>query len=157
MTFEHCTRLTFASLDRDSNTLAHNLATLGVVQGDRVKDRIQRRGENISCYEVEQVLVDHPDIEERAVVGIRVDGAGGEDEMKSVIVTKRYNAINHIHILDYCAQLIPRFAVPRFIEAVTEIPKSATGKIQKEPLREAGITNRTWDREAAGYKVPRRL
>ena len=100
MTLEHCTRLSFASLDRDSNTLAHNLATLGVVQGDRIKDRIRRRGENISSYEVEQALNDHPDIEECAVVGIRVDGAGGEDEMKSVIVTKRYNAINHIHRLD---------------------------------------------------------
>ena len=47
--------------------------------------------------------------------------------------------------------------LPRYIEAVEEVAKTATGKIQKEPLRQAGITNRTWDRESVGYKIPRRV
>tara|TARA_Y100001934_G_C12317789_1_gene758449 strand:+ start:328 stop:1179 length:852 start_codon:yes stop_codon:yes gene_type:complete len=124
---------------------------------DRIKDRIRRRGENISSYEVEQVLNDHPDIEECAVVGIRVEGAGGEDEVKAVIVTADGNPIDNVALLDYCAERIPRFAVPRFVEAVAEIPKSATGKMQKEPLRKAGVTEHTWDREAVGYKIARRV
>lgn len=124
---------------------------------DRIKDRIRRRGENISSYEVEQVLNDHPDIEECAVVGIRVEGAGGEDEVKAVIVTADGNPIDNVALLDYCAEHIPRFAVPRFVEAVAEIPKSATGKMQKEPLRKAGVTEHTWDREAVGYKIARRV
>jgi crotonobetaine/carnitine-CoA ligase len=126
---------------------------------DRIKDRIRRRGENISSFEIEQVLNDHPDVVESAVVGIRVEveGTGGEDEVKAYIVTPGGAEIDNIALLDYCAENIPRFAVPRYIEAVEEVAKTATGKIQKEPLRQAGITNRTWDRESVGYKIPRRV
>ncbi|MCG8649211.1 MAG: AMP-binding protein, partial [Pirellulales bacterium] len=52
---------------------------------DRLKDCIRRRGENISSYEVEQVLNDHDAVAESAVVGIYVDGAGGEEEVKALI------------------------------------------------------------------------
>jgi crotonobetaine/carnitine-CoA ligase len=126
---------------------------------DRIRDRIRRRGENISSFEIEQVLNDHADIQESAVVGIRVDieGTGGEDEVKAYIVTAGGREIDNVALLDYCAENIPRFAVPRYIEAVEEVAKTATGKIQKEPLRQAGITNRTWDRESVGYKIPRRV
>ncbi len=124
---------------------------------DRIRDRIRRRGENISSFEIEQVLNDHPEIEESAVVGIRVEGAGGEDEVKAYIVTGDGADIDNVALLDYCVEQIPRFAVPRYIEAVESLAKTATGKIQKEPLRQAGITNRTWDREAVGYKIARRV
>ncbi|NQV61842.1 MAG: AMP-binding protein [Alphaproteobacteria bacterium] len=122
---------------------------------DRIRDRIRRRGENISSFEIEQVLNDHPDINESAVVGVRVEGAGGEDEVKAYIVTDGGADIDNVALLDYCVEQIPRFAVPRYIEAVGALAKTATGKIQKEPLRQAGITNRTWDREAVGYKIAR--
>ena len=124
---------------------------------DRIKDRIRRRGENISSFEIEQVLNDHPDIQESAVVGIRVEGAGGEDEVKAYIVTEGGRDIDNVTLLDYCAERIPRFAVPRYIEAVELVPKTATGKIQKEPLRQAGVTANTWDRESVGYKLARRV
>jgi crotonobetaine/carnitine-CoA ligase len=124
---------------------------------DRIKDRIRRRGENISSFEIEQVLNDHPDVNESAVVGIRVEGAGGEDEVKAYIVTDGGGDIDNVALLDYCVEQIPRFAVPRYIEAVEALAKTATGKIQKEPLRQAGITNRTWDRESVGYKIARRV
>ena len=124
---------------------------------DRIKDRIRRRGENISSFEIEQVLNDHPDILESAVVGIRVEGAGGEDEVKAYIVTEGGRDIDNVALLDYCAERIPRFAVPRYIEAVELVPKTATGKIQKEPLRRAGVTANTWDRESVGYKLARRV
>jgi crotonobetaine/carnitine-CoA ligase len=124
---------------------------------DRIKDRIRRRGENISSFEIEQVLNDHPDIQESAVVGIRVEDAGGEDEVKAYIVTEGGSDIDNIALLDYCADRIPRFAVPRYIEAVEDLAKTATGKIQKEPLRQAGVTQNTWDRESVGYKIARRV
>jgi crotonobetaine/carnitine-CoA ligase len=124
---------------------------------DRIKDRIRRRGENISSFEIEQVLNDHPDIIESAVVGIRVDDAGGEDEVKAYIVTEGGQEIDNVALLDYCAEHIPRFAVPRFIEAVEAVGKTATGKMQKEPLRQAGVTEATWDRESVGYKIARRV
>ena len=124
---------------------------------DRIKDRIRRRGENISSFEIEQVLNGHPDIQESAVVGIRVEDAGGEDEVKAYIVTEGGSDIDNIALLDYCADRIPRFAVPRYIEAVEDLAKTATGKIQKEPLRQAGVTQNTWDRESVGYKIARRV
>lgn len=124
---------------------------------DRIKDRIRRRGENISSFEIEQVLNDHPDVNESAVVGIRVEGAGGEDEVKAYIVTDGGGDIDNVALLDYCVEQIPRFAVPRYIEAVEALAKTATGKIQKEPLRQAGVNNRTWDRDAVGYKIARRV
>jgi crotonobetaine/carnitine-CoA ligase len=122
---------------------------------DRIKDRIRRRGENISSYEVEQVLNDHSEVAESAVVGIRVEGAGGEDEVKACIVTDGGKEIDKIALLDYCVERIPRFAVPRYIEVLEALPKSSTGKIQKEPLREAGVTDQTWDRDSVGYKIKR--
>ena len=50
---------------------------------------------------------------------------------------------------------MPYFAVPRYIEYVKEIPKTPTQKIQKNKLRDRGLTETAWDREAAGYKVRR--
>ena len=123
---------------------------------DRIKDRIRRRGENISSFEIEQVLNNHPQIKESAVIGIRVEGGGGEDEIKACIVTEGGAEIDNVALLDYCVEKMPRFAVPRFVEAMEELSKTATGKIQKQPLRKDGVTNRTWDRESVGYKIARR-
>ncbi|MCZ6644419.1 MAG: AMP-binding protein [Gammaproteobacteria bacterium] len=123
---------------------------------DRIRDRIRRRGENISSFEIEQVLNDYPEVIESAVVGIRVDDAGGEDEVKACIVTEGGVNIDNVALLNYCAEHMPRFAVPRFVEAMKELSKTATGKIQKEPLRKSGISEHTWDRESVGYKLTRR-
>lgn len=45
------------------------------------------------------------------------------------------------------------FMVPRYVDMVTELPKTPTGKIQKFPLRERGLTETTWDRVAAGVRL----
>jgi crotonobetaine/carnitine-CoA ligase len=50
---------------------------------------------------------------------------------------------------------MPRYAVPRFLEYVSELDKTPTGKLRKQDLRDAGITDNTWDRESIGYVVPR--
>jgi crotonobetaine/carnitine-CoA ligase len=121
---------------------------------DRIKDCIRRRGENISSYEIEQVLNGHPAVVESAVVGVRVAGAGGEEEVKACIVLNSA-PLEPTALLDWCAQRMPRHAVPRFIEFVPALDKTATGKIRKADLRAAAITPATWDRESVGYVVPR--
>ena len=123
---------------------------------DRIKDCIRRRGENISSFEVEQVLNNHADVAESAVVGIRVEGAGGEEEVKALIVPRPGAAIDNVALIDYCAEKMPRFAVPRFVELVAELEKTPTGKVMKGPLREAAVTEATWDRESVGYVLARR-
>lgn len=123
---------------------------------DRIKDCIRRRGENISSFEIEQVLNDHPAVAESAVVGIKVAGAGGEDEVKAYVVPAAGAAVDPVELLDWCTPRMPYFAVPRFVEVVSdELAKTPTGKLQKTPLREAGITATTWDRESVGYVVRR--
>ena len=121
---------------------------------DRIKDCIRRRGENISSYEIEQVLNAHPAVAESAVVGIRVAGAGGEEEVKACVVAAGA-APDPVALLDWCAERMPRHAVPRFVEFVPAVEKTATGKLRKPELRQAGVTPSTWDRQSAGYVLPR--
>lgn len=64
--------------------------------------------------------------------------------------------LDNVVLLDYCAERIPRFAVPRYIEVLEALPKSATGKIQKDLLREANVPDQTWDRDSVGYQIERR-
>jgi len=59
-------------------------------------------------------------------------------------------------LLDYCAQRMPRFAVPRFMRFIDALDKTASGKLRKGDLRDAGVTPETWDRESAGYTLARR-
>jgi carnitine-CoA ligase len=122
---------------------------------DRIKDCIRRRGENISSFEIEQVLNAHPAVAESAVVGVRLAGAGGEDEVKACVVAAPGVALDPVALLDWCAPRMPHFAVPRFVEVVPDLAKTATGKLQKTALRQAGITAATWDRESIGYVVRR--
>ncbi len=121
---------------------------------DRIKDCIRRRGENISSYEVEQVLNEHPGVAETAVIGVRVEGAGGEEEVMACVVATE-GLPEPTELLDWCVNRMPRYAVPRFIEFVDELDKTPTGKLRKQDLKDTGVTDRTWDRETVGYVVPR--
>ena len=122
---------------------------------DRMKDAIRRRGENISSYEVEQVLVSHPLVENAAVFPVRSELA--EDEVMAAVVLRGGAALTHAALLDYCQPRMPYFAVPRFVEFVDKLPANQSGKVTKYKLRERGVTPTTWDREKAGYKVVRRI
>lgn len=122
---------------------------------DRIKDTIRRRGENISSYEVEAVLLEHPSVEEAAAVAVKAD-EGGEDEVLACLVLNPGEApLEPAQLLDFCSPRMPYFAVPRYIEFVDEIPKTPSQKIQKNKLRQRGLGDNVWDREAAGYKVRR--
>ncbi len=114
---------------------------------ERIGDFIRRRGENISPMEIEQVLGSHPAIAECAVVGIRTEGAGGEDEVKAYIV-RRDAGLLHRDLYQWSQERLPRYAVPRFWEFVEEIEKTATGKMKKQELRKRGLTAQSWDRES---------
>jgi crotonobetaine/carnitine-CoA ligase len=120
---------------------------------DRIKDYIRRRGENISSFEVERSVNAHPGVSESAAVAIKSELA--EDEVKIIVVLKEGEKLTPEELLDFCQERMPYFAIPRYVEFVKSLPKTPTGKVQKNLLREAGITPNTWDREKAGYKVQR--
>jgi carnitine-CoA ligase len=121
---------------------------------DRMKDAIRRRGENISSYEVEQVLVSHPQVENAAVFPVRSELA--EDEVMAAVVLRPGDKLGYEALLDYCQPRMPYFAVPRYLEYVRALPVTENGKVTKYKLRERGISAATWDREKAGYKVTRK-
>ncbi len=122
---------------------------------DRIKDTIRRRGENISSYEVEAVLLEYPGIAEVAAVAVRADEGGEDEVLACMVLAEGVDAPNPTAILDFCVPRMPYFAVPRYLEYVDEIPKTPSSKIQKNKLRDRGLSNTTWDRDAAGYKVSR--
>jgi carnitine-CoA ligase len=120
---------------------------------DRKKDYIRRRGENISSFEVERIVNAHPKVAESAAIGVQSDQL--EDEVKVVIITKEGEHLAPGELLSFCEERMPYFAVPRYVEFVESLPKTVTDRVQKNKLREFGITENTWDREKAGYKVKR--
>lgn len=116
---------------------------------DRIKDAIRRRGENISSFEVEASLDEHEAVAESAAVA--VPSELGEDEVKIVVVLKPGARLSELDLVNWLAERMPQFMVPRFVEFVDALPKAgATLRTQKSVLREQGITERTWDRERHG-------
>jgi crotonobetaine/carnitine-CoA ligase len=120
---------------------------------DRLRDCIRRRGENISPYDVEQAINAHPAVKESAAVGVKVVGAGGEEEVMACVVLS--GPLEAVDLVDWCVQRLPRFSVPRFVRFLDRLEKTTTGKVKKGSLRDAGVTEDTWDREEAGYTLPR--
>jgi len=120
---------------------------------DRIKDAIRRRGENISSFEVEQVLLSHPAVALAAAFPVRSSLA--EDEVMIAVVLHPAQSLSPLELIQYCEPRLPYFAVPRYIDVVDVLPATENGKVQKYKLTERGVTAGTWDREAAGYKVKR--
>ena len=120
---------------------------------DRMKDAIRRRGENISAWEVEQVLHLHDRVQAAAV--IPVPSPLGEDDVMACVVPRPGEAIDPVELIRFCEPRLPYFAVPRYVEVVEELPLTENGKVRKFVLRERGVTPATWDREAAGISIGR--
>jgi crotonobetaine/carnitine-CoA ligase len=120
---------------------------------DRMKDAIRRRGENISAFEVEQVLLGHPAV--ALAVAFPVRSALAEDEVMAAIVLHPGKSLTYLELIEYCEPRLPYFAVPRYLEFVTTLPTTESGKVQKYKLTERGVTEGAWDREASGHKLKR--
>jgi carnitine-CoA ligase len=113
---------------------------------DRIKDAIRRRGENISSWEVEQVLMSHPSVAAVAVYPVRSELA--EDEVMAAVIPREAGALQPAELAAFCESRLPKFAIPRFIELVAELPRTENGKVQKFKLRERGVPPGCWDRAA---------
>ena len=120
---------------------------------DRLKDVIRRRGENVASHEVEQALLAHGDVVAAAVVP--VPSELGEDEVLACVVLRKGAALDPLELIRFCEPRLPYFAVPRYIDVLSELPLTASGKVEKYRLRERGLTGSTWDREQSGYTVRR--
>jgi crotonobetaine/carnitine-CoA ligase len=110
---------------------------------DRKKDAIRRRGENISSFEVEIALIRHPEVAECAAHA--VPSELGEDDVKICVVRTEGSELSEAELGAYCAEQLPRFMVPRYIEFLDALPKTMTGRVRKVELRSRPIGPETWD------------
>ena len=103
---------------------------------DRKKDLILSAGMNIYPREVEEVLHQHPDIVEAAVIGVPSPVRG--ETPKAFIVTTEGSSLGKREVMQFCQDKLSRFKIPKEIEFREELPKSAVGKILKRVLKEEG-------------------
>ncbi len=104
---------------------------------ERAKDSIRRRGENISAWEVESVLDRHPAVLESAVYGVAAEAV--DEEVMAAVVLSNPDA-DPRQIIQESASDLPAYAVPRYVRAVAELPRTDTMKVQKAELRKQGVT-----------------
>jgi crotonobetaine/carnitine-CoA ligase len=111
---------------------------------DRKKDAIRRRGENVSSWEVEQVLREHDAVAEAAAVPY--PSPLGEDDVRVVVTLNAEAKLTAEELLAFCVERLPEFMVPRYVEFRDELPRTPTGRIEKYRLREEGLGAGAHDR-----------
>ncbi|MBX6388381.1 MAG: AMP-binding protein [Frankia sp.] len=114
---------------------------------DRMRDTIRRRGENISSFEVEAAVGQHPAVRECAAVGVRTE-LGDEEVMVCVILHEDQAAgFSPAELVSFLDGRMPSFMLPRYVDVVDDLPRNATtGRVRKNELRARGLTPTTWDR-----------
>jgi crotonobetaine/carnitine-CoA ligase len=135
---------------RDYRNLWFHTGDLGKVDSEgyfyfcgRKKESIRRGGENITPYEIEKVLTDHPAVAEAAAVGVP-DPILGE-EIKAYVVLREGRSVSPPELIETCQERLPKFMIPRYLEFVSSLPKTASEKVQKVSLKSRGI-GAAWDR-----------
>ena len=111
---------------------------------DRMKDAMRRRGENVSSFEVEREIMEHPAVLEAAVVGVPSDAT--EDDILACVALRPGQSVTADALLDFLEARLPYFMVPRYVDFLPELPKTPTAKIRKQALRERGVTATCHDR-----------
>lgn len=120
---------------------------------DRKKDAIRSRGENISSFEVESAVGQHPSVREAAAVG--VPRGSSEDDVKVVLALHDDVQLDPEDFFDFLKREVPYFAVPRYVAFVDELPRNASGRVMKFQLREHGPDIPTWDFRELGLVIER--
>lgn len=121
---------------------------------DRKKDYLRRRGENISSFEMESTFAEHPAIAEIAVHAVLSDAS--EDDIKVTAVLHPGATLTEEELCRWSLDRVPYFAIPRYIEFRSELPRNPVGRVLKFQLRDEGCTPATWDMERSDIKVERR-
>jgi acyl carrier protein len=100
-----------------------------------LKELINRGGEKISPQEVDEVLIDHPAVEQAVTFAVPHPQLG--EDVGAALVLRRGSAVSELEIREFAAERLAYFKVPRWIRFLDEIPKGPTGKLQR-----IGLANR---------------
>ena len=117
----------------------------------RKTESLRRRGENISCYEVEHAILQHPEVLECAVYAVPSDLA--EDDVMAAIVAVEGKKIDANQMVAFLNDRLARFAIPRYFRFLPELPKTETQRVIKGVLEKEGVTPDTIDMEPGGKKA----
>jgi crotonobetaine/carnitine-CoA ligase len=120
---------------------------------DRKADYLRRRGENISSFEVEGILMGHGALADVAVHA--VPSAITEDDLKVTATIKEGATITEEGLFLWCVNELPYFALPRYIEFRSELPRSPVGRVLKRELRDEPLADRVFDVETSGITYER--
>jgi crotonobetaine/carnitine-CoA ligase len=121
---------------------------------DRKKDYLRRRGENISSFEMEAAFARHPALAEVAVHAVPSDK--GEDDVKVTAILHPEATLSAQELFFWASDVVPYYALPRYIEFRHDLPKNPQGRVLKYQLRDEGCTASTWDLEKTDIKVAKR-
>jgi crotonobetaine/carnitine-CoA ligase len=113
----------------------------------RNQDGIRRRGENISAVELENVALGHPSVTDAAAYAVPAEL--GEQEVKLDLVVRDDTDLDVVH--EWLRAQLPRYMVPRYLEARTELPRTPSQRVEKYKLAADGL-----DRPAVREYDPRR-
>lgn len=116
----------------------------------RLADCVRRRGENVSAFEVEQVVLKHPQVVEAAIVG--VDAEVGEQDLALYYVTRDAGAISAVHLEQWCRENLSDFMVPRYYVPVRDFPKTETQRVQKGILHDQVRLGGGYDAQRKEYR-----
>jgi crotonobetaine/carnitine-CoA ligase len=114
---------------------------------------IRRRGENISAWDLEGALLQHPAVRLCAAIG--VPSELGEEDVRIVVVPRQGETIDPVELMHWCEARMAYFMVPRYVEFREALPKTATERVEKYKLKAEPLDAASWDREAAGYRLRR--
>ncbi|MCK4785611.1 MAG: long-chain-fatty-acid--CoA ligase, partial [Desulfobacteraceae bacterium] len=101
---------------------------------DRKHDMIVSGGENIYPREVEEIIYQHPSVQEAAVIGI--PDPYWVEKVHGVVTLKQGEGLTARELIDFCKQRLARYKAPKSVEFVDALPKNPAGKILKRVLRE---------------------
>ena len=107
----------------------------------RNTDSMRRRGENVSAYEVEKIVDAHPAVLESAAFG--VPSPVGEQDIMICVVPADGATVEPKELLRFLQERLPRYALPSYLEIVSELPKTGTHRVIKNDLKKRGVTETT--------------
>jgi len=122
---------------------------------DRKKDCIRRRGENISAYEVEQVIARFDAVSNVAVFPVKTPE--GDEEVGASVVLREGQNLSEEDLVRHCARNMSYFMVPRYLQILPELPVTVNQKVEKFRLKQGmeSALDQVWDRERSGIVLER--
>jgi len=113
----------------------------------RNTESMRKGGDNVSAYEVEHVIMEHPAVEEVAVYAVPSEMS--EDEIMAAVKRVEGQSLTPGELRDFLSDKLAKYAIPRYVRFVEEFPKTTSHRIIKRVLEDEGVTEDTYDAAAS--------